>query len=63
MSLTWLLKKPINALRYAAGYICYKLHKQLKAANNPRKIELLLLIGNIIDDNGEADDNTADEWI
>ena len=50
-----------NALRYAAGYICYKLRKQLEASKNPRKSELLTLIENLIDD-GE-DDNTADDWV
>ena len=33
-----------NALRYAAGYICYKLRKQLEASKNPRKKELLTLM-------------------
>ena len=54
--------KEANALRYAAGYICYKLRKQLEASNNPRRSELSSLIGNLIDD-AEADDNTAEEWI
>ena len=51
-----------NALRYAAGYICYKLRKQLEASNNPRKSELLSLIENLID-NGEADESAAEDWV
>lgn len=52
-----------NALRYAAGYICYKLHKQLEASSNPRKSEFQHLIGNLIDKGETDDDNTAEEWI
>ena len=52
-----------NALRYAAGYICYKLHKQLEASSNPRKSEFQCLIGNLIENGETDDDNTAEEWI
>ena len=51
-----------NALRYAAGYICYKLQKQLEASKNPRKSELLSLITNLVD-NEETDENTAEDWV
>ena len=51
-----------NALRYAAGYICFKLRKQLEASKNPKKSELLSLIASLVD-NEEANENTAEDWV
>ena len=52
-----------NALRYAAGYICFKLHKQLEASSNPRKTQMLSLLVNLVDNEAKGDQSTAEEWV
>ena len=52
-----------NALRYVAGYVCYKLHTKLKASTNPRKDDLLIGIHDMIDDDHEYADDPSESWV
>ena len=54
-----------NALRYAAGYICFKLYKQIEASSKPRKTQMLSMLVNLVDNEAEGDHDlsTAEEWV
>ena len=48
-----------NALRYAAGYVCYKLIKKLEMSSTNRRLELISLLTNLT---GGEGDGTAEDW-
>ena len=53
----------MNALRYAAGYFPRALQKKLQKSAHPLKEELQSVCLLDLQDDGEEEDGTAEEWL
>ena len=51
-----------NALRYVAGYVCRKVHNQLKQSSCPGREVMMLCLSDMNGDDIDEDDHT-DEWL
>ncbi len=50
-----------NALRYVAGYVCFKVKKNIVASNNPTKNQLLLCLMDLCDE--DEDVSQSADWV
>ncbi len=55
--------KDTNALRYAAGYICRSLRKNIESSSHPLMEELVLCLMDLIDDDEEDTASSSSDWL
>ena len=52
-----------NVIRFAAGYVCRKVHEKIKKSRQPNRRDLLSCITELLEDEGDIDSTPSTDWI
>ena len=52
----------VNALRYAAGYVCRHIRKKIEASNHPLKEEMTLCLMTMVKEKSDTTSGPCEEW-
>ena len=52
----------MNALRYAAGYVCRHIRKKIEASNHPLKEEMTLCLMTMVKEKSDTTSGPCEEW-
>lgn len=52
----------VNALRYAAGYVCRHIRKKVEASNHPLKEEMVLSLMTMVKEKSDTTSGPCEEW-
>ena len=62
ISTTPLTYNEVNALRYAAGYVCRHIRKKIEASSHPLKEEMVLSLMTMVKEKSDTTSGLCEEW-